>query len=93
MTFANNLYKSTKPENVLHNESPYKLEAAQDGYLLKIKLPFLKDKAYKINKYGDEMVLQVGNRRKNIFLPRFVNFYKLTSDTYEPPWLIVTLGK
>jgi len=93
LKFANDLYKGTKPEDVLYNESPYVLENLEEGYLLKIKLPFLKDKAYKINKYGDEMVLQVGNRRKNIFLPRFVNFYKLTSDSYEAPWLIVTLGK
>ncbi|MCK5277772.1 MAG: ArsA family ATPase [Cyclobacteriaceae bacterium] len=91
--FADLLYKRTNPEEVLYNESPYKLENTESGYLLKIKLPFLRDKSYKINKYGDELVLQLGNRRKNIFLPRFVNFYKLTNHEYQDPWLIVTLDR
>ncbi|MCK5104565.1 MAG: ArsA family ATPase [Cyclobacteriaceae bacterium] len=91
--FANLLYKKTNPEEVLYNESPYKLDNTDSGYLLKIKLPFLKDKSYKINKYGDELVLQLGNRRKNIFLPRFVNFYKLTNHEYQDPWLVVTLDR
>ena len=91
--FADLLYKRTNPEEVLYNESPYKLENTESGYLLKIKLPFLRDKSYKINKYGDELVLQLGNRRKNIFLPRFVNFYKLTNHEYQDPWLVVTLDR
>lgn len=91
--FANSIYNETTPEKVLFNEALYKLEEVKAGYILKIKLPFLQDKKYKINKYGDEMVLQIGNRRKNIFLPRFVNFYSLTEEKYEAPWLIVTLGK
>ena len=93
LNFANLLYEKTKPEEVLFNESPYKLDNTETGYLLKIKLPFLKDKSYKINKYGDELVLQLGNHRKNVFLPRFVNFYKLTNHEYQAPWLIVTLER
>lgn len=91
--FANLLYHKTNPEEVLYHESPYKLDNTESGYVLKIKLPFLKDKNYEINKYGDELVLQLGNRRKNIFLPRFVNFYKLTNYEYQDPWLIVTLDR
>ncbi len=93
MDFANDLYKNTKPELVLHHETSYKLEEITDGFLLKIKLPFLQNKQYTINKYGDEIVLQIANRRKNIFLPRFINFYNLTSHDYNTPWLEVTLTK
>ena len=91
--FADTLYQKTKPELVLHNESPYKLEQTDNGYVLKIKLPFLKDKKYTINKFGDEIVLQIANQRKNIFLPRFVNFYKLSDHEYNAPWLNVSLIK
>jgi arsenite-transporting ATPase len=78
---------------VLHKESPYNLEQTDNGYVLKIKLPFLKNKKYTINKYGDEIVLQIANQRKNIFLPRFVNFYKLSNHEYNAPWLSVSLIK
>ncbi|MCK5703390.1 MAG: ArsA family ATPase, partial [Cyclobacteriaceae bacterium] len=93
LKFADSLYKSTKPDMVLYNESHYQLNNIGSGYEIKIRLPFLKDKNYKINKYGDEIVIQLDNRRKNFFLPRFVNFYKLTNYEYQDPWLVVTLGK
>lgn len=93
LKLADSLYSSTKPDMVLYNESHYHLNTIESGYEIKIRLPFLKDKSYKINKYGDEIVLQLDNRRKNFFLPRFVNFYKLTNHEYQDPWLVVTLGK
>ncbi len=92
-TFAENLYQDTSPEEVLHNESPYKLNEHDNGYQLEIKLPFLKDKKFNINKFGDEIVIQLGTKRKNVFLPRFVNFYHMDSYEYEDPWLKVELKK
>ncbi len=91
--FANKIYQNTESEKVLHNESPYKLNEHENGYLLEIKLPFLKDKDFTINKYGDEIVIQIGNKRKNLFLPRFVNFYHMDSYQYDEPWLKVELKK
>jgi len=91
--FSNALYKKTDPAKVLHHESPYDLSENKDGYLLKIKLPFIQNKKYIINKYGDEIVLQIENRRKNIFLPRFVNFYKLAKHEYVSPWLLIFLER
>jgi arsenite-transporting ATPase len=87
------LYKKTPPAKVLHNESPYRLTEEKDGYLMEIKLPFLKDKKFAINKYGDEIVIQLGNKRKNVFLPRFVNFYHLKKYEYHDPWLKIELKK
>ncbi|MCG8306597.1 MAG: ArsA family ATPase [Cytophagales bacterium] len=91
--FADLLYRDSDPGAVLHNESPYQLDEIKNGYLLKIKLPFLKEKNFSINKYGDEIVIQIDNRRKNIFLPRFVKLYQLSSHNYQAPWLHVTLEK
>ena len=93
MKFANSLYLDIQPELVLHQESPYQLQEINNGYILKIKLPFLHNKKFSINKYGDEIVLQIGNRRKNIFLPRFVNFYNLSNHEYKDPWLTINLKK
>ncbi len=90
---ANHLYKKIQPEKVLHHESPYKLTEMESGYLIEIKLPFLKEKKFKINKFGDEIVIQIGNKRKIVFLPRFVNFYKLETYNYTEPWLKVWLVK
>lgn len=89
--FSKKLYGNTKPENVLFRESPYKLSQIPSGYHIEIKLPFLKEKKYRINKFGDEIVIEIGNKRKIVFLPRFVNFYKLKSQVYDDPWLKIEL--
>jgi arsenite-transporting ATPase len=90
---AYTLYGKTTPTNVLHNESPYQLTEDKEGYVLAIKLPFLKNKQFGVNKFGDEIVIQLGNKRKNVFLPRFVNYYQLTNHYYEEPWLKIRLSK
>lgn len=88
---ANETYGDIDPIEVLHKDMPYHFEKSDEGFVLSIKLPFIKDNQFTVNKYGDEIVIQVGNKRKNIFLPRFVNFYQLESFKYEDPWLIVSL--
>ncbi|MFT7615030.1 MAG: arsenite-transporting ATPase, partial [Parvicellaceae bacterium] len=51
------------------------------------------DEDFKLNKYGDELIVDLGSRRRNIFLPRFSNFLELDSHIYEQPWLVVKLTK
>jgi arsenite-transporting ATPase len=91
--FADKLYGKKDAAKVLHHESPYQLDETGNGYILKIKLPFLRNKEFSINKYGDEIVIQIANKRKIVFLPRFVNFYRLAKYEYNDPWLVVELDK
>ncbi len=90
---AEEAYGNADPTSVMYREMPYHFKKSDEGFILSIKLPFISDKNYSVNKFGDEIVIQVGNKRKNIFLPRFVNFYKLDTYQYEDPWLIVNLRK
>ncbi len=90
---GNLIYDNQDPFLVLHQEEPYIFEEKDSGYQLKIKIPLTGEKDFKLYKYGDEIVIQIANRRKNIFLPRFVNFYELDGYHYEAPWLTVHLKK
>ncbi len=90
---ADEAYGDTDPTRVMYRDMPYHFKKLEEGFILSIKLPFISDKTYAVNKFGDEIVIQIGNKRKNIFLPRFVNFYKLDTYKYEDPWLIVNLKK
>jgi arsenite-transporting ATPase len=88
------IYGEEDPTQIFHNEEMYQFTPSEDGYTLRIKIPHLENSsAYTLDKHGDEMVIQIGNRRKNIFLPRFVNFYVLKEHRYEAPWLVVELRK
>jgi len=88
---ADETYGDNDPVAVFHKDMPYRFKKSDEGFVLSIKLPFIKANRFTVNKYGDEIVIQIGNKRKNIFLPRFVNFYQLESFRYDDPWLIVNL--
>ncbi len=88
---AETVYKEKSPADILFKESPYKIKDIKNGYLIEIKLPFLSSEDFKINKFGDELVIEVKNKRQNIFLPRFSNFMKLKKYELQNQWLKIYL--
>ncbi len=87
------IYKEKDPVTIFHNENPFEIKQIHNGYIMKIKLSFLDKKNFKINKFGDELVIEIGNRRKNIFLPKFSNYLRLENYSYEKSWLTIKLIK
>ncbi len=88
---AHQAYANSDPYDVMYREEPYRFTRIGDGYQLSVKMPFIGKNDFSLKKLGDEIIVQLGNRRKNFFLPRFVNFYKLDEYTYEQPWLKINL--
>ena len=88
-----NLYGDTDPSAVLYQEKPFEIIENTDNYEIRVKLPFLEQKQFSLKKFGDELVLNIGNRRKNIFLPRFANFLLMKNYSYKAPWLSIFLAK
>lgn len=87
------LYGEADFTSVLYHDKPFELREQAGGYLARLKLPFVKDKDFSIDKYGDEVVVSLGNQRRSILLPRFANYLKLEGHTYEEPWLELRLKR
>lgn len=87
------IYGDNNPTDVFHNESPMVIKDVDDGFDIRLKIPFLEHEEFSLNKYGDELIIDLGSRRRNVFLPRFANFLKLQSHNYDSPWLEVKLRK
>lgn len=85
------IYGKDDPTTIYHNESPMEIIEQPDGFVIKLRIPFIGKDDFTLNKYGDELVVDLGSRRRNIFLPRFANFLELDSHLYEQPWLVVKL--
>ena len=90
---ANSIYGEINPANVFHLDKPYELIENKNGYFFKTKLPFVKGEEIELKKFGDELVIDLGNRRRSIMLPRFASFMKLEEYRFQAPWLIVSLVK
>ena len=87
------VYRKDDPTQVYFNESPIDIIEQDDGFVIKLRIPFIGEDDFTLNKFGDELVVDLGSRRRNIFLPRFSNFLELDSHLYEAPWLVVKLVK
>lgn len=91
---ADMVYGDTNPADILHKTNPYQIsENGTGGYTVKIRLPLISESDVKLQKFGDELVVEIGNRRKNIFLPKFTNYLKLSSYKLSGDVLIVHLSK
>ena len=90
---AETLYANTNPADIFHNESPIKVVEDKKYYQVQIRLPFVEEDDIELSKYGDELLIEVENRRKSVFLPRFTNFLEMKDYWFEAPILTVRLHK
>jgi len=90
---GDSVYNNTDAAAVLYLDKPYELIENEEGWFFKTKLPFIKEQEIKLKKFGDELVIDLANRRRSVMLPRFASFLKLKEYRFKSPWLIVSLVK
>ena len=90
---GNTIYKDIDPVAVFHNEKPLEVIDIENGYQVKLKIPFIEENDFDLKKFGDELIIDLQNRRKNVFLPKFANYMKMESYSYDNPWLTIQLQR
>ncbi|GJM36215.1 MAG: arsenic-transporting ATPase [Saprospiraceae bacterium] len=92
-TISNSLYEGKNASDVLYLDKPYEVIENSKGYFFKTRLPFVVESDIELQKFGDELIINIGNRRKSIMLPRFASFLKLEEYRFQAPWLVISLVK
>ncbi len=87
------MYRDEDPARIYFQEKPMEIQDLEDRYEVRLKVPFLDSGKFTLNKFGDEIVLEVNSRRKRLYLPRFANFLELSGYRREDSWLVVELKK
>ncbi|MEM6806824.1 MAG: TRC40/GET3/ArsA family transport-energizing ATPase [Bacteroidota bacterium] len=87
------LYEGKNAADVLYLDKPFEVIENNEGFFFKTKLPFVVEEDIELKKFGDELVIDLGNRRKSLMLPRFASFLRLDEFRYQAPWLVVSLVK
>ncbi len=90
---ASQLYQDQDPKAIFYKELPLQVEEKEDKYLVKIKLPFTEGENLTINRIGSQMIVQLGNKRRNFFLPQFLSYFDLKEEHWEQGWLVVQFVK
>ena len=86
-TIGARLYAERDPTEVFYDEPTYKVTADGDAYVLALRLPLIEETAFTSERFGDQLVIQIQNQRRNYLLPRFLMYYSLAEQWIEDDWL------
>lgn len=76
-TVGRQIYKDADPTQVFFNEPTYQIVKNDRQFELVIRLPFVQKEDLQVTQFGDELVIQIQNQRRNYFLPRFLEYYQI----------------
>ncbi len=66
------VYGDRDPAAVFYKGARHTVRKENGRYILLLKLPFVSKEALKLTRSGDELVVHIGNQKRNIVLPRVV---------------------
>ena len=84
---AEGLYEGRDPAAVYHAEPSYKVENEGEAYTVSLRVPGAEPGDVEAEQFGDDLVVQVANQRRNVTLPAFLAYYRLASATVADGWL------
>ena len=84
---ADALYGEKDPTEIFHKESAYRVEKEGDNYRLEIHLPFVAEGELMIERFGDQLVIQISNQRHHYALPHFLSYYKMGEKQLNNGWV------
>lgn len=87
---ADSIYGSQDPTKLFYVGQPQSIEKAGDGYLLKIRLPFVGKENVNLARNGEELAISIGNFRRNIILPRVLAVQNVKKAKFEDDYLVLT---
>ena len=64
------LYKEEDPTNFFFEGKPMNIERDDSGYTLNLQLPLISKRDVSLMRSGDELIVTIGNQRRNILLPQ-----------------------
>ena len=81
------LYADRDPAAVYHAEPSYKVEAEGDVYTVSLRVPGAEAADVEAEQFGDNLVVQIANQRRNVTLPAFLAYYRLDGAAVTDGWM------
>ena len=85
--FADALYGTTDPAEVLHRGRPLQVEPRGEDHVLVLELPFADRDELEVGRHGDELLVRVGPHRRAIVLPDSLRRRCVAGATLRDDWL------
>ena len=92
LTFGENLYREEDPTQIFFKQKPYQFARIGGQSVVKLHLPFVTKKEIDLRKIGDELIIKIGNFKKNIVLPRAYAVLEPSRARLEEDHLVIEFG-
>lgn len=92
LEFGENLYQGQDPTQIFFKQRPYQFAKMDGQSVVKLHLPFVTKKEIDLIKIGDELIIKIGNFKKNIVLPRAYAVLEPRKARLEEDYLLIEFG-
>ena len=92
LEFGENLYRGEDPTQIFFKQKPYQFAKMDGQSVVKLHLPFVTKKEIDLSKIGDELIIKIGNFKKNIVLPRAYAVLEPRKARLEEDYLLIEFG-
>ena len=92
LEFGNDLYDGKDPTQIFFEQRPYQFAKIDGQSCVKLHLPFITKKEIDLSKIGDELIIKIGNFKKNIVLPRAYAVLEPLNARLEEDHLLIEFG-
>ena len=80
---AKQVYGKKDPAQFFFTQKPINIKKTEAGYDLSLILPFVERKDLDLCKNGEELIITVGNYKRNILLPPILSNYSIENAKIE----------
>ena len=77
------LFGAQDPTQVYFRGKPHDIERVKDGYILTLPLPLATKETIDVTRVGEELVVRIGNFKRNIILPRALVSLEIQEARFE----------
>jgi arsenite-transporting ATPase len=92
LEFGENVYRGQDPTQIFFKQKPYQFLKKDKQNSIKLHLPFITKKEIDLIKIGDELIIKIGNFKKNIVLPRAYAVLEPRKARLEEDYLLIEFG-
>jgi arsenite/tail-anchored protein-transporting ATPase len=90
---ADTLFGDGDPARLLYTGKPHAIEKTAEGYVLTLPLPLVRKEAVDMTRTGDELIIRIGNFKRNVILPRALAALEVSEARFDGSDLRIGFAK
>jgi arsenite-transporting ATPase len=92
LSLGQDLYGERNPNDIFYVHRPCVFSRENGQHLVKLHLPFVKKSEVELSKVGEELIVRIGNFRRNIILPRTFVPLEAQKAQLQDDYLVIHFG-